>query len=176
MKHLVRHIDTMESVSSLFESLTDSFVAEENPSITSKMKPEYKIATKQKMCLNTPVRTIGSKFTSLDRTFFNLCRFEPAVAAAAATTFKSSCGFSDQFEFEVGIVCLGEHLFEWVTGLVNESCHHGVLNLCVGPATFLNEATVRVHLTSRTRDLFEGVKIQLLGINCYLEKIEGEIR
>ena len=176
MKHLVRHIDTMESVSSLFESLTDSFVAEENPSITSKMKPEYKIATKQKMCLNTPTRTNGSKFTSLDRTFFNLCRFEPAVAASAATTFKSSFGFSDQFEFEVGIVCQADHVFEWVTGLVNESCHHGVIKLCVGPATFLNEATVSVHFTSKDRDLFEGVKFQLLGVNCYLEKITSTNR
>ena len=55
MKHLVRHIDTSESVSALFEGLTDTFVAEENPSVTRRMKPEYKIATKQRLCLNTPV-------------------------------------------------------------------------------------------------------------------------
>ena len=176
MKHLVRHIDTTESVSSLFESLTDSFIAEESPSITSKMKPEYKIATKQKMCLNTPMRTSDSKFSSLDRTFFNLCRFEPAVAASAAPTFKTSYEFSDQFEVEVGVVCLADNLFEWVTHLANESCHYGVLKMCVGPATFLNEANVSLQFSSRNRDLFKRVKFQILGVNCHLEKIGCEIR
>jgi len=176
MKHLVRHIDTTESVSSLFESLTDSFIAEESPSITSKMKPEYKIATKQKMCLNTPLRTSDSKFSSLDRTFFNLCRFEPAVAASAAPTFKTSYEFSDQFEVEVGVVCLADNLFEWVTHLANESCHYGVLKMCVGPATFLNEANVSLQFSSRNRDLFKRVKFQILGVNCHLEKIGCEIR
>ena len=74
MKHLVRHIDTAESVSTLFDGLTDSFVAEENPSVTRKMKPEYKIATKQRLCLNTPVVQDCSKAASLERVFFNLCR------------------------------------------------------------------------------------------------------
>ncbi len=56
MRHLLRHIDTDDSVSTLFERLTDTFAREEDPSITSKMKPEFKIATKQIMSLNAPLR------------------------------------------------------------------------------------------------------------------------
>ena len=74
-KYLLKHLQTQESVGSLFEQLNCSFTRNEDASIVAKMKPEYKDSTRQKFSLSAPLRQ--SSASKLHREFFKYCRIEP---------------------------------------------------------------------------------------------------
>ena len=74
-KYLLKHLQTQESVGSLFEQLNCSFTRNEDASIVAKMKPEYKDSTRQKFSLSAPLRQ--SSASKLHKEFFKYCRIEP---------------------------------------------------------------------------------------------------
>ncbi|TRY68753.1 hypothetical protein TCAL_04690 [Tigriopus californicus] len=170
MKHLLKYIRANQSIGTVFESVTDSFTREEDPSIAaSRMTPEFKNATKQILFLNSPFRT--RKFSTGFHKFFQICRYEPLYGG-----FKDA-GHSNEFICDLAIQrdpTSGQVI--WITGGkqmadCDPNEYGAIFKIIVGPSEFMNEAYLKTEFKClKDTVLCQTVRFQVIPMNCFLSK------
>ena len=160
MKHLLKHIQTKESVGKLFEMVAQSFTESEDQRLSTKMMPEHKNGLKQSVSLSAPIRR--GKESHLVQLHFKISRYECQVSRQRPVS-----SFEDSFSQKFGVCSTpGETKF-------SSKKFNGIIGLRIGPSPFENEALLSVSFDTHDEDkiTLEPFSFLVVGVNVTLKKI-----